>query len=281
MSAGRAPAAMSSSAFTRHSHRLAALFGRAPDLNRSTRAAIRDQLFLDACCGTRDGDHGARCGDDLVGAPVVVGEHELAVLRVLAREPVEVGAACAAELVDGLVVVGDHEKVAVPCDERLHELRLCVVGVLVLIDHHVADAIRDRAAHGRLLADQALRIEDAVVEVKDPGAPVALVEARVDAGHVLVALQDDLLSRVIATLEPCHRPRGVGIRSDQFLFRGADDLEERVHEVVRAQRIPEQWRAELIEDRLHVKPPLGRVGDAEHRGYSEQPAPLTHDAESE
>ena len=202
-------------------------------------------------------------------------------LRVLTCEPVEIGPARAAELVDGLVGVGDHEEVAVPCDERLHQLGLCVVGVLVLVDHHVADAIRDRAAHRRLLADEALRIQDAVVEVKDPGAPVALVEARVDAGHVLMALEDDLLSRVIATLEPCHRPRGVGIRSDQFLFCGADDLEERVHEVVRAQRIPEQRRAEVIEDRLHVKPSLGRVGDAEHRGYPEQPAPLTHHAQPE
>ena len=122
-------------------------------------------------------------------------------LRVLARETVEVGTARAPELVDGLVVVRDDEQVAMTGDERLDELGLRVVGVLVLVHHHVADAIGDRAAHRRVLADQALRVEDAVVEVEHARAPVAFVEATVDARDVRVAFQHDPFGGVIASLE--------------------------------------------------------------------------------
>ena len=126
------------SALARHRHRLAALLGSPPDLDGRARPAVGDQLLLDARRRAGDRDHRSRCGDDLIGAPVVVGEHELAMLRVLARETVEVGAARAPELVDRLVVVGDDEEVAVSGDQRLDELGLRVVGVLVLVDHHVA-----------------------------------------------------------------------------------------------------------------------------------------------
>ena len=189
-------------ALARDGHRLAALVGCAPDLDRGAGTPVRDEVLLDTRRRARDGDHGTRRGDDLLGAAVVVSEHELAVLRVLAGEPVEVGAARAAELVDRLVVVGDDEEVAMARHERLHQLRLRVVGVLVLVHHHVGDAIRDGAARRRLLADESLRVEDAVVEVEDARTPVALVEARVDAGDILMALEDDALGRILALGEP-------------------------------------------------------------------------------
>ena len=196
---GSRPGGDEASAFARHRHCLAALLGSPPHLDGRSRSAVGDQLLLDACRRAGDRDHRPRRGDDLVRASVVVGEHELAMLRVLARETVEVGAARAPELVDRLIVVSDHEEVAVAGDQGLDELGLRVVGVLVLVDHHVADAIGDRAPHRGLFADETLGVEDAVVEVEDSGATVALVEARVDTRHVLVALEDDALRRIVGS----------------------------------------------------------------------------------
>ena len=202
-------------------------------------------------------------------------------LGILAREPVEVGAACSAELVDRLVVVCDNEEVAVARDERLHEFRLRVVGVLILVDHHMGDAIRDAAARRRLLAQETLGVQDAVVEVEHAGAPVPLIEPCVDACDVGMALEHDALGRVLAPFETVRRPCGVGVGRDQLLFRRPDDVEQRIHQVVRPQRIPEQLRAQLVEDRLDVEPLFRGVRDAEHRGDAEQPSPLADDAEGE
>ena len=50
---------------------------------------------------------------------------------------------------------------------------------------------------------------------------------------------------------------------------------------MRAQRVPEQGRAQLFEHCLHVQPALSCVGDAEDGGDAEQPSPFTHHAETE
>ena len=86
---------------------------------------------------------------------------------------------------------------------------------------------------------------------------------------------------VVAPLEACRRPGGVRVGRHQLLLRRPDDVEERIHEVVGPQRVPEQRRSQLVEDRLDVQPPLGGVGDAEHRRDAEEPAPLAHDPERE
>ncbi len=202
-------------------------------------------------------------------------------LGVLAREPVEVGAAGPTELVDRLVVVSDNEKVAVTGDEGLDQLRLRVVGVLVLVDHHVADSIRNATARSRLLAKEPLGVQDAIVEVEDAGAPVPLIEARIDARDVGVALEHDALRGVLTSLEAGRGPRRIRVWGDQLLFCRPDDVEERIHQVMRAQWIPEQLRTQFVEDRLDVQPPFGGVGDAQHWRDAEQPSPLTHNAERE
>jgi hypothetical protein len=208
---GSRPGCDEARTFARNRHCLAAFVGGLPHLDGRTGAAVGNEVLFDARGRARDGDDRARGRDDLVGAPIVVGEHELAVLRVLAREAVEVGAARSTELVDRLVVVSNHEQVAMTRNQRFHELGLRVVRVLVLVHHHVCDAVRDGAARRRLLADQAFGVEDAVVEIEDAGTPIAFVEPGVDASHIGVAFEDDPFGGILGRFKSHRRPRRVRI----------------------------------------------------------------------
>ncbi len=50
---------------------------------------------------------------------------------------------------------------------------------------------------------------------------------------------------------------------------------------MRSQRVPQERGTELVEHRLDVQPPLGRIRDAQHWRDAEQPSPLAHDPERE
>ena len=192
-------------------------------------------------------------------------------------EAVEVGEAGAAELVDRLVVVGDDEHVAAAADQGLHQPRLGVVRVLVLVDHDEAHRVADVTAHRGVLAQQPLGDEDAVVVVEHRLAAVALLESAVELGALGVALEQRLPDLVGADELLPSRPCRVLLGGDQLLLRGLDEVEQGSDQVVGTQRIPEGARPHLGEHRLEVEPPLRRVGDVEARRHPDAPAPLAQD----
>ena len=110
-------------------------------------------------------DHRVRGIENDLGAAVVLLEaHFLAA----GKEPLEVENVAhlgAAPRIDALVVVAHHADVVVRVTEVAQQLELRLVGVLVLVDHDVAKALRVRGLHlGKLLED-ARGEDDQIVEV--------------------------------------------------------------------------------------------------------------------
>ena len=134
----------------------------------------------------------------------------------VAREAEDLADVGAAPAVDRLVVVAHHAHVAVPARDLAHDLVLRVVGVLVLVDQHVAVALAVVRAHLGVLAQQAHRLEQQVVEVERAGARERLAVALEHRAHELVAgalaLGQERLRRLHAVLgERDAREHGGGV----------------------------------------------------------------------
>ena len=89
-----------------------------------------------------------------------------------------------------LVGVAHDADVAVLGGEQEHQLVLRPVGVLVLVDEHVAEALAVVLEHVGVLAEQADRVGQQVVEVHGAGALEPGLVLAVDVGDL--ALEDDL-----------------------------------------------------------------------------------------
>ena len=108
--------------------------------------------------------------------------------RVLELEDVaDVGAA---EPVDRLVAVADDADVAVRLAEQEDELVLDRVGVLVLVDEHVLEALLVVLEHVGVALEELDGVAEQVVEVHGPGPQQAGLVLAVDVGDL--ALEDDL-----------------------------------------------------------------------------------------
>ena len=176
------------------------------------------------------GDDGVRGREDRLRRPVVLLQQHDRRVGVVALEVLDVADVGAAEGVDRLVGVADHAQLggsdrprrgdpaAAParCSDQLaHEDVLRVVGVLVLVDEHVAEA------PPVVLGDVGERLEqvdgrhDQVVEVEGVRLLEARLVQRVDLGELLLddrlglvpeALVVDELVLQVADLV-AHRPR--------------------------------------------------------------------------
>ena len=71
----------------------------------------------------------------------------------------------APERVDALGVVADHAQVAVVGGDEVDHVSLEPVRVLVLVDEHVAETLRQEAPHPLVLDEQHLPVEEEVVEI--------------------------------------------------------------------------------------------------------------------
>ena len=120
------------------------------------------------------------------GAVVRLQPHDLGAREVVveAEDLPDVGAAPA---VDRLVVVAHHAHVAVLAADEPHDLVLRVVRVLVLVDQHVAVALAVVLAHRVVVAQQAHRLQQQVVEVERARARQELLVALPDRPDELVA----------------------------------------------------------------------------------------------
>ena len=90
----------------------------------------------------------------------------------------------AAPAIDRLVLVAHHADVAVLLGEQAHQFVLAAVGVLILVDHDVAQAAVLGFARGVVVLQQADGFQQQVVEIEGVGVAQRLLvflEERGDA----------------------------------------------------------------------------------------------------
>ena len=124
--------------------------------------------------------------EDVAGRAVVLLEldhRRVGIVLAEAQDVLDVGATPA---VDGLVVIADDHEVLVLAREQVGDGVLNAVGVLVLVDADLAEALLVVVKHLRVLGEKFIRLDQQVVEVHGVGALEALLEGTVDArGSVL------------------------------------------------------------------------------------------------
>ena len=133
-----------------HAHRLA-IAERAPQF-------FLEQLRVVA-------DHHVGCAQDVAGRAVVLLQRDDLERRVLLRQALQVVDGRAAPAVDALVVVADRGEHGTFARQKLQHLVLHGVGVLVLVDQHVAQPVLPLRAHLGVARQQLVRQADQVVEV--------------------------------------------------------------------------------------------------------------------
>ena len=122
-------------------------------------------------------------------------------IRVVALEFFDVADRRAAEGIDRLVGIAHHAQLALRlalARESRHQLVLCVVGVLVLVDHDVAEAAPVVLAHVRIVVQDRHDLTDQIVEVhrvRRPQAVLIRLVQRGDLGRVGVGIALRFLQR--------------------------------------------------------------------------------------
>ena len=154
---------------------------------------------------------------DVRGGAVVLLELHHVGARVVLLEVEDVLEVSAAPGVDGLVVVAHHHDVAV-AGQLLHQPVLDRVGVLVLVDEDVAEALLPVLAPLGMLAQKLQGIEEQVVEVHGVLFQKTPAIALKDAGCGLlggVRRLGQILGRLVGVLggadDPAQRIRGIGL----------------------------------------------------------------------
>ena len=129
---------------------------------------------------------GVRGAQDVLGGAVVLLEHDGAGIRVVPLELLDVADRRATERVDGLIRIAHHgelRRVRAVADKGVDELVLGVVGVLVFVHQHVAEAAAVVIRHLRVLLENPHDLPDEVVEIEGIGLAQAALVLHVDLGH--------------------------------------------------------------------------------------------------
>ena len=152
---------------------------------------------------------------------------------VRATESLEIPERGAAPGEDRLIVVADRGDVSMRLDEEAQQLELRVVGVLELVDQHIAIAVLESTRGRGVIAQQAQAERDLVPEVDHA---LLLLQRRVrlvDRGELLLRVGVvgshvgiDAGSDPVAELL---RVRGVLARRDVLVARAAEQVEQRAH----------------------------------------------------
>ncbi len=144
--------------------------GPAAGSGRSNRERARRRLSSPSRASSRSGslwlDEPMRGIEDRLPAAVVVDQHDARRLGVCGPEAEDVAERGAAEAVDALVVVAHDGDVAVRLGQELHQLPLCVVRVLELVDQDVAISRSLLLEHGGVIAQEPQREGHLVAEVE-------------------------------------------------------------------------------------------------------------------
>ena len=130
--------------------------------------------------------HGVGGAQDMArGAVVLLQLNGLAVFKVLLKVQ-DVGDVGAAPAVNGLVVVAHDHEVLVLGGQQVGDLVLDVVGVLILVDANVAEALLVLVEHLGAGTQQLERAHEQVVEVHGVGGAQAALQLQVDLRGLFV-----------------------------------------------------------------------------------------------
>ena len=130
-------------------------------------------------------DDGVGRGQNVAHAAVVLFQLHRGALRIVLLELQDVADIGAAPAVNGLVVVAYHHDVAVLLGQKARDLVLRMVGVLILVDHDVAEAQLIGLEHVGMVLQQQVRVQQQVVEIEGVGLLQALLQLLVHArGHL-------------------------------------------------------------------------------------------------
>ena len=167
-----------------HEARLGVLVLQLAHVHRVALAQLRPERLVLARAVVGD-DRVGRVQDRLRRAVVLLELDHRGVGEVV-LEVEDVADVGAAEAVDRLVVVADHRDVAVLLGEQLQPAVLGAVGVLVLVDQHVAERAAVALAHLVEQLEQVHAAEQQVVEVHRVGGVQARLVEVVDVGGGLL-----------------------------------------------------------------------------------------------
>ena len=132
-------------------------------------------------------------GQDVLRRAVILLQADGLGVRIIAFEIENIADIGAAPTVDGLVLVAYHADIAVLFGEQAHQFVLAAVGVLILVDHDVAQAAVPGFARGVVVAQQAHGFEQQIVEIERVGIAQGLLVFLVERCHGLGLRVDGLL----------------------------------------------------------------------------------------
>ena len=159
------------------------------------------------------GDDGVGGIEDRLRGTVVLLEHDHGGVGEGVLELEDVAHVGGAEPVDGLVAVAHHAQVAVALGQQEHELVLGPVGVLVLVDQHVAEALLVVGQHLGLATEELHRDHEKVVEVHGAGGQQPVLVLGVDICDLAVEQAPGLVAE--------------GVHADQLVLGLADQAVDR------------------------------------------------------
>ena len=146
--------------------------------------------------------------EDVAGRAVVLLELHHRSAGVVLLEVEDVADVGAAPRVDGLVVVAHHHEVLVLAGQKARDLVLGAVRVLILVDADVAEALLVLLENVGVVAQEAIGVDEQVVEVHGVGAGQAALK-------LLIHARSHLLGRGVGT-------SGEVRRVEELVFRRGD-----------------------------------------------------------
>ncbi len=194
-------------------------------------------------------DHGVGRIEDGLRAAVVLGEDHRVHVGEGPLELQDVAEVGPAEAVHRLVRVADDAHVVVFLADEQHDLVLRDVGVLVLVDENVFEAVLVRGEHTRMLAEQRDDVDEKIIEVHGTGTLQAVLVLGIHLRVLLLERTERVVVRpyrrhelVLPQADPrlCGA-RGVPLRVEVEVANDVADEPLRIGRVVNGERarIPE------------------------------------------
>ena len=181
-------------------------------------------------------DDGVRRRKDVAHAAIVLLELNHVRLREVALELKDVAQIGSAPGIDRLIVVAHHHDVAVRSSKQHRDLVLSMIGVLVLVNHDVAEALLIGRQHVLVILEQQEGVQKQVVEIKRVRSAQALLQSRVHArGHLA-----HWIAHLVLEIT----------RHDELVFRLGDAVHERIDR--KTLRINVELRHDLFVQSLEI-----------------------------